>query len=86
MMNNALVLYAHFTDKELSDKVKAGKKNCFEVLIRRHSQALYRVARMYSFSHTEAEALMTCTFLYTYKNLKEYQNPVSFRVWLSTKL
>jgi RNA polymerase sigma factor (sigma-70 family) len=82
-MNNAMLLYAHLTDKELVDKVLSGHKSSFEVLIRRHSQALYRVGRMYSLSHIEAEDHISETFHEAFTQLKRFQNPVSFRTWLT---
>jgi RNA polymerase sigma factor (sigma-70 family) len=84
-MSNAIILYAHLTDKELVDKVKAGQKVCFEVLIRRHGQALYRIGRMYGFSHSEVEELVHCTFLEAFSRLGQFRGSMSYRTWL-TKL
>jgi RNA polymerase sigma-70 factor (ECF subfamily) len=80
-----MILFAHLTDKELVDKVKSGKKSCFEVLVRRHGQALYRIGRMYGFSHSEVEELVHCSFLEAFSRHKQFQGSMSYRTWL-TKL
>lgn len=82
-MNNAMLLYAHLADKELAEKVKGGQKNCYEVLVRRHSQALYRIARMYSFAHNEAEEILCRTYVEVFGDLSKHQSPLSFRTWLT---
>jgi RNA polymerase sigma-70 factor (ECF subfamily) len=85
-MKNVMLLYAHHTDNELAEKILAGQKFCFEVLVRRHAASLYRVARMYSFSQYEAEELMSKAFVTVFQTLAEHQYPVSFRTWLSKQM
>jgi hypothetical protein len=51
---NTTILYGHLVDKELVENVR-GVTKCFEVLVRRHSKALYRIARIYDLSNSEAE-------------------------------
>ena len=82
-MSNATLLYGHLADKELVKKVKGGQKAAFEVLVRRHSRALYRVVRMYEFSHSEAEELVICTHLQAYSPRNRYLTDYSYRTWLT---
>jgi len=85
-MSNATLLYGHLADKELVKKVKGGQKAAFEVLVRRHSRALYRVARLYGFSHSEAEELVICTHLQAYSPRNRYLTDYSYRTWLTRLL
>ena len=82
-MNNTMLLYAHLTDRELLRKSKSGLKTCYEVLIRRHTQALYRVARMYGFAHNEAEELLQHTHITAYYFQPQFEESVSYRTWLT---
>lgn len=82
-MSNVMLLHGHLTDKELVEKVKAGNTSCFEVLVRRHSAALYRIARMYGFAHQEAEALMLEVFQEAFIRQHSFSGKVSYRIWLT---
>lgn len=81
-MNNATLLFAHLTDAELVQQTLAGKRSCFEVLVRRHCHMLYRVARVYSFSHFEAEDLVLDCLCSARESLAGYRKPLTFRTWL----
>ena len=78
-MSNAMLLYAHLTDKELVDRVKSGREECYEVLVRRHVAGLYRVCRMYGFSQNEAERLLACAFVEAYSRLNSYTHKTGWR-------
>ena len=79
----SMVLYAHMADNEIVQKVRAGKKECFEVLMRRHTQALYRVGRMFDFEPRDIEDLIGDTHLDAYRNLAKYTPSTTFRTWLT---
>jgi RNA polymerase sigma factor (sigma-70 family) len=83
MMGNAMLLYAHLTDKELVDKVKKGNTECFEVLIRRHNQALYRVGRMFGIGHNNVEDLIQNTHHTSYDQLSKFDIKISYRTWVT---
>lgn len=85
-MSKAMLLYAHHTDAELIDKVKMGHKACFEVLVRRHSQALYRVGRMFGLGNSHVEQLVSETHLHAYQSLGRMRNRSSYRIWLTTTM
>lgn len=79
----SMVLYAHMADNEIVQKVRAGEKDCFEVLMRRYTQALYRVGRMFDFDPRDIEDLLADTHLDAYRSLAKYQPSVSYRTWLT---
>ncbi|RYD57984.1 MAG: sigma-70 family RNA polymerase sigma factor [Sphingobacteriales bacterium] len=81
-MSNAMLLYAYMSDNELIDKVKAGNKPCFEVLIRRHSQSLYRVGRAYGIAEDDVEDLLQCTHQAGFKRLQRLDKKQPYRLQL----
>ncbi|WP_276134053.1 sigma-70 family RNA polymerase sigma factor [Polluticoccus soli] len=85
-MSKAMLLYAHHTDAELIDKVKMGHKACFEVLVRRHSQALYRIGRMFGLVGGQVEQLVSETHLSAFRNISKMRNRSLYRIWLTTAM
>lgn len=81
-MSNAMLLYAHMSDNELIDKVKSGNKPCFEVLVRRHSQSLYRVGRMHGISHNDVEEILQHTHKTGFQRLQRLDKKYPFRLYL----
>lgn len=81
-MSNAMLLYAYMSDNELIDKVKSGNKPCFEVLIRRHSQSLYRVGRMHGINHNDVEDVLQHTHKVGFQRLLRMDKKVAYRLRL----
>jgi len=81
-METVTILYAHMTDNELIVKVKKGMISCFEMLINRNSQSLYRVGRMYGLPHNVVEDLIFNTHITAFENLDQFIGRVPFRFWL----
>jgi DNA-directed RNA polymerase specialized sigma24 family protein len=81
-MSNAMLLYAYMSDNELIDKVKSGNKPCFEVLIRRHSQSLYRVGRMHGIGHNDVEDILQYTHKAGFQRLLRMDKKVAYRLRL----
>lgn len=79
----SMALYGHMADNEIVQKVRGGKKECFEVLMRRHTQALYRVGRMFDFDPRDIEDLIDDTHVDAYHNLAKYAPSTTFRTWLT---
>lgn len=84
-MNQAFVLFTHLTDKELISHIKAGEIRFFEVLVRRHIQAMYRIAKIYFFASEEAEELLERMFLKVFSNFS-IPDYTSFRSWITQKM
>lgn len=81
-METVTILYAHMTDNELIIKVKKGMISCFEMLVNRNSQALYRVGRMYGLAHNAVEDLIFNTHITAFENLDQFTGRVPYRFWL----
>lgn len=81
-MSNAMLLYAHLSDNELIEKMKGGNKLCFEVIIRRHSQSLYRTGRAFSMGHNDVEDMLHNAFSASFQRLPRFNGRYSFRLWL----
>lgn len=72
-----------YSDEELVTKVLEDDTALFELIIRRNNPYLYRIGKMYRFSHEDIEDLMQETYIEVYKNLKKFANRSSFRTWIS---
>ena len=78
-----MALYGHMADNEIVQKVRRGKKECFEVLMRRHTQALYRVGRMFDFEPRDIEDLIGDAYVEAYRSLPKFSGSTTFRHWLT---
>lgn len=81
-MSNAMLLYAYMSDKELIDKINAGNKPCFEVLVRRHCQSAYRVGRVHGISHNIVEDMLCHAYQHSFHNLSRLDEKRPYRLWL----
>lgn len=87
-MDLPLKLSASKPDKEsLSDEVLAsssasGSSSDFEVLIRRYSSAIYRLAYRMTGDHYSAEDITQETFIKTFKALPKSRLDLPFKPWL----
>lgn len=79
----SMALYGHMADNEIVQRVRGGKKECFEVLMRRHTQALYRVGRMFDFDPRDIEDLIGDTHVEAFRALGKYTPATTFRTWLT---
>ena len=68
-----------YTDIELVQKVLAGDRSLFEMVIRRNNPFLYRLGRSYNYNHEDTQDLMQDTFVNAYTNLATFQNRSSFK-------
>ncbi|HYC29298.1 MAG TPA: sigma factor, partial [Chitinophagaceae bacterium] len=71
------------TEQEIIQKITAGETALFEILMRRHNSALYKLARCYGFNHQDAEDLMQEAYVAAYMNLEKFENRSSFKTWIS---
>ena len=79
----SMALYGHMADNEIVQKVRCGKKECFEVLMRRHTQALYRVGKMFDFDPRDIEDLIGDAYLEAHRSLSKFNGSSTFRHWLT---
>jgi RNA polymerase sigma-70 factor (ECF subfamily) len=69
------------TDEDIVDRILAGERALFEVLMRRHNQRLYRAVRSV-LRDGEAEDAMQQAYLSAFAHLDQFQRASSFSTWL----
>lgn len=69
-------------DSEIVSKIKAGEKDMFEILIRRHNGALYKVGRSFGFVHDDVQDLMQEAHIAAYLNLGKFESRAAYKTWL----
>ena len=70
-------------DEEIVRRVVAGEAALFEVLMRRHNQRLYRVARAILRDDAEAEDVMQQAYVNAYVHLDQFADRARFSTWLT---
>jgi RNA polymerase sigma-70 factor, ECF subfamily len=71
------------TDAEVVDRVRNGETPLFEILMRRHNQRVYRVARAVVRDETEAEDVMQQAYLNAFTHLRQFEDRAQFSTWLT---
>jgi RNA polymerase sigma-70 factor, ECF subfamily len=74
---------AEVDDEEIVRRVVAGDSALFEVLMRRHNQRLYRVARAILRDEAEAEDVMQQAYVNAYVHLDQFADRARFSTWLT---
>jgi RNA polymerase sigma-70 factor (ECF subfamily) len=74
---------ASLRDEEVVERVLAGDKGLFELLMRRYNQRLYRVARAILGNDAEAEDVMQDAYVRAYAHLDQYAGHAAFSTWLT---
>ncbi|WP_347158167.1 RNA polymerase sigma factor [Pontibacter chitinilyticus] len=69
-------------DIEVVERVIAGEKQLYEILVRRYNQRLYRVIRGYLKDESEVEDAMQNTYLKAYEKLYQFKDEAQFSTWL----
>lgn len=69
------------SDHELVERIRAGARDEFEVLVRRHNQRLYRAARAILKSDDEAEDIVQQAWLEVFRNLGQFRGDAAFTTW-----
>ncbi|HVW30471.1 MAG TPA: RNA polymerase sigma factor [Polyangiaceae bacterium] len=71
------------SDEELVRRVLAGEVACFELLIRRNNQRLWRTVRSVVKSDDEAEDVMQEAYVAAFSHLGDFEGKARFSTWLS---
>jgi RNA polymerase sigma-70 factor (ECF subfamily) len=71
------------SDEQVVARVVAGDTSSFELLMRRHNQRLFRVARAVTRNDDEAEDVVQETFVRAFAGLAKFQGRSSVVTWLS---
>jgi RNA polymerase sigma-70 factor, ECF subfamily len=71
------------TDREIVERVRTGETALFEILMRRHNQRVYRVARAVIKDETEAEDVMQQAYINAFLHLHQFEDRSQFSTWLT---
>lgn len=71
------------SDEDLVLKILQGEVLLFEIIMRRHSQRLYRVARGILRNRWEAEDVMQAAYVRAYQHLSQFAGRAKFSTWLT---
>ena len=71
------------SDAEIVERVRNGETALFEVLMRRHNQRVYRVARAVIKDEAEAEDVMQQAYINAFTHLSQFQDRAQFTTWLT---
>jgi RNA polymerase sigma-70 factor (ECF subfamily) len=71
------------TDEEIVRRVVAGEKPLYEILLRRHNQRVYRVARAILGSDALAEDLAQEAWVRAFEHLGDFAGRARFSTWLT---
>ncbi len=74
---------AALADEEVVVRVLAGDAPLFEILMRRHNQRLYRVARAILGDDDEAEDVMQEAYVRAFRELGSFRGEARFSTWLT---
>jgi len=72
-----------WSDEEIVARVVEGDTALFELLMRRHNQRIYRVARAILRDDCEAEDVMQDTYVRAYQHLSQFEGRAKFTTWLT---
>jgi len=76
------IAYGKLTDPELAQRISAGDKQAFELLMRRHNQILYRTARSILKDEAEAEDAVQEAYLLAYRGMSGFRGDAKLSTWL----
>ncbi len=71
-----------YPEARLIERIQAGEKELFEIIVHQNNQKLYRVIRGYLKDDEDVKDVMQNTYLKAYLNLVQFQNEASFSTWL----
>jgi RNA polymerase sigma-70 factor, ECF subfamily len=85
MVNPTEVATSHepLSDEDVVARVLAGETGMFEIVMRRHNQRLYRVARAILRNDGEAEDVMQDAYVRAYEHLDQFAGKAKFSTWLT---
>ncbi len=71
------------SDEDVVARVRAGDTQLFELLMRRHNQRLYRVARSILRDEAEVEDALQEAYVSAFTHLDQFQGRARFSTWLT---
>ena len=71
------------SDEEIVDRIRGGRLDLFELLMRRYNQRLYRVARAVLRDDAEAEDVTQDAWVRAFAHLDQFAGRAKFSTWLT---
>ena len=71
------------SDTDVVRRVRAGDSALFEVLMRRHNQRVYRIARAVILDEADVEDVMQQAYINAYTHLGQFEERAQFSTWLT---
>jgi RNA polymerase sigma-70 factor (ECF subfamily) len=75
--------FSALTDEQVVERVLGGETALFEVLMRRHNQRLFRVARSIVRDSAEAEDVMQEAYVRAFAQLAQFEGRATWATWLT---
>jgi len=72
-----------WTDQEIVDRVLAGEREMFEVIMRRYNSRLYRIVLSVLRNDAEAEDVVQDAYVRAYTHLHQFEGRAMFSTWLT---
>jgi len=72
-----------WSDEQVVERVLGGDTALYELLMRRHNQRLYRIARAILRDDVEAEDVIQDAYVRAYQNLASFEGRAKFVTWLT---
>ena len=82
-MSDRLASARELSDEDVVARIRAGDKALFELLMRRHNQRLYRVARSILRDDAEAEDVLQDAYVRAFAHLDQFAGRSRFATWLT---
>jgi RNA polymerase sigma-70 factor (ECF subfamily) len=83
MMNQKAVPHScDLSDTELVNRILAGEKQLFELIMRRHNQRLFRIGMTILGNNTAVEEAMQTAYIKAYEHLQQFAQRSAFSTWL----
>ncbi|KXK36957.1 MAG: sigma-70 family RNA polymerase sigma factor [Saprospiraceae bacterium] len=70
------------TEEDLIEKILAGNRTLYEIIVHRYNSYLYKVGRSYGFNHDDVEDLLQDTYISAFQHLKDFNGRSSLKTWL----
>jgi RNA polymerase sigma-70 factor (ECF subfamily) len=75
--------FQDLSDESVVKRILDGDTALFEIIMRRHNQRLYRIARAILRDDAEAEDVMQDAYVRAYEHLNQFEGRAKFSTWLS---
>jgi RNA polymerase sigma-70 factor (ECF subfamily) len=83
MLAREQIIVSTLPDRDIVRRVRGGESALFEILMRRHNQRLYRVARAVVKNESEVEDVMQQAYIKAFTHLNQFEERAQFSTWLT---